>query len=92
MPIGMNEVSTVVFDETVKGDTRVQKRQEIGMFKYGGSSFMVLFQKLEGKELIFHNGKPRGHLPQRPRLPTSSSSIGGTIVKIGFQIGAWYSL
>ena len=88
----MNEVSTVVFDQAVKEGSQVRKGQEMGMFKYGGSSFAILFQKLEGKELVFHSGKPGGHLPQRPRLPTSASSLGGIRVDIGSQIGAWYSL
>ena len=90
IPLGMSEVSTVVFDSKIKANAPVHKGQELGMFNYGGSSFAILFQKLEGKELVFHNG--RGPLPQRPILPTSNATSGSpTTVNVGSQIGVWCS-
>lgn len=90
IPLGLNEVSSIEFNADIVGGAEVAKGQEMGMFKYGGSSFAILFQKLDDKELVFHNGEY--HFPQRPELPTGASAKGGTCVKVGSQIGAWYSL
>lgn len=90
IPLGMSEVSSVVFDQGMRRGARVRKGQEMGMFNYGGSSFAILYQKLPGKELIFVNadGVP---YPQRPALPDGSASTGGNVTLIGSQIGVWYA-
>ncbi len=90
IPLGMSEVSSVVFDPAMRRGARVRKGQEMGMFNYGGSSFAILYEKLPGKELIFVNadGVP---YPQRPVLPSGSSSTGGNVTLIGSQIGVWYA-
>jgi phosphatidylserine decarboxylase len=90
LPLGMSEVSSVVFDPAMKQNAQVRKGQEMGTFEYGGSSFAVLYEKPPNKELIFVNadGVP---YPQRPVLPTSSSGTGGAVTNIGAQIGIWYS-
>jgi phosphatidylserine decarboxylase len=90
IPLGMSEVSSVKFDPAMKKGAKVKKGQEMGMFNYGGSSFAIIYEKLPNKELIFVNdsGVP---YPQRPVLPSGSSSTGGNITLIGSQIGIWYS-
>lgn len=90
IPLGMSEVSSIEFDPAMKKGAQVKKGQEMGMFNYGGSSFAIIYEKLPNKELIFVNsdGVP---YPQRPVLPTGSSSTGGNVTLIGSQIGIWYS-
>jgi phosphatidylserine decarboxylase len=90
IPLGMSEVSSIDFDPAMKKGAKVKKGQEMGMFNYGGSSFAIIYEKLPNKELIFvdSDGVP---YPQRPVLPTGSSSTGGNVTLIGSQIGIWYS-
>lgn len=90
IPLGMSEVSSVAFDPAMKSGARVRKGQEMGMFNYGGSSFAILYEKLPGKELIFVNNEGIPY-PQRPVLPSGSSSTGGNVTLIGSQIGVWYA-
>jgi len=90
IPLGMSEVSTIAFDPAMKGGAKVRKGQEMGMFNYGGSSFAIIYEKLPNKELFFVDAKGNP-LPQRPVLPTGSSSTGGVVTNIGSQIGVWYS-
>jgi len=90
IPLGMSEVSTVTFDPAMKRGATVKKGQEMGKFNYGGSSFVVIYEKVPNKELIFVNadGVP---YPQDPVLPSGSASTGGNVTNIGSQIGIWYS-
>lgn len=90
IPLGMSEVSTIEFDPAMKGGASVSKGQEMGKFNYGGSSFAVIYENLPGKTLFFvdDQGNP---LPQRPVLPTDSSSF-GEVTNIGSQIGMWVNL
>jgi phosphatidylserine decarboxylase len=90
IPLGMSEVSTIAFDPAMKGGATVCKGEEMGMFNYGGSSFAVIYEKLPGKELFFVDDKGNP-LPQRPVLPTNSSSF-GEVTNIGSQIGIWVSI
>ncbi len=89
IPLGMSEVSSIVFDEKMKnpGGT-VHKGQEMGKFEYGGSSFVMIFQKQPGNRLIFQNAVGDVY-EKRPVLPKSSSGSGGNITLIGSQIGKW---
>lgn len=88
IPLGMSEVSTIAFDDTMKAGNNVTKGQEMGMFQYGGSSFCLIFQKLPGKRLIFQNGAGDIY-EKRPVLPKGSASTGGNVTLIGSQIGKW---
>ena len=45
MPIGMSQVCSVNFSEGLKAGDRVEKGQELGFFLFGGSDFVMLFQK-----------------------------------------------
>lgn len=44
LPIGMSQVSSVNFEETVKVGNTVQKGDMLGYFLFGGSDFVLLFQ------------------------------------------------
>lgn len=91
IPLGMSEVSSVVFDESMKQGATVTKGQEMGKFEYGGSSFVMIFQKIPGQRLIFQNATGEVY-EKRPVLPTSSAGTGGNITLIGSQIGKWESV
>jgi len=45
MPIGMVQVSSVNFEPSVKVGARVKKGDMLGAFLFGGSDFIMLFQK-----------------------------------------------
>lgn len=88
IPIGMSEVSTLLFNENMQAGTTVKKGDEMGMFQYGGSSFALIFQKLPGMRLFFQSGTGVVY-DKNPVLPQGSSSVGGNITLIGSQIGKW---
>ena len=44
LPIGMSQVSSVNFEDTVKVGTPVEKGSMLGYFLFGGSDFVMLFQ------------------------------------------------
>lgn len=44
LPIGMSQVSSVNFEDTVKVGNRVRKGDMLGYFLFGGSDFVILFQ------------------------------------------------
>lgn len=90
IPLGMSEVSTVTFDEKMKKGAVVKKGEEMGMFHYGGSSFVVMYQNLPDKQLIFMNDKG-DYYPQQPPPPGSSAGASNFGTNIGSQIGQWYS-
>lgn len=48
LPIGMSQVSSVNFEDTVKPGTTVQKGDMLGYFLFGGSDIIMLFQKGAG--------------------------------------------
>ena len=89
IPLGMSEVSTISFDDNMKENASVTKGQEMGMFNYGGSSFVIIFQNLPDKQLVFMD-EQGNHYPQRPEGATSSSGAGAFATNIGSQIGVWY--
>jgi len=45
MPIGMSQICSVNFSEGLAPGVRVRKGQELGYFLFGGSDFVILFQK-----------------------------------------------
>ncbi|MBF0550852.1 MAG: phosphatidylserine decarboxylase [Deltaproteobacteria bacterium] len=45
LPIGMSQVSSVNFENTVKVGTIVKKGDMLGYFLFGGSDFVLIFQK-----------------------------------------------
>lgn len=95
IPLGMSEVSTITFkaDATptgpaMKKDVQVKKGDEMGRFQYGGSSYVMIFQKLPGKKLFFQSGTGVVY-EKHPVLPKGSASTGGNVTLIGSQIGKW---
>jgi hypothetical protein len=84
----MSEVSSIEFNNSMKEGALVVKGQEMGMFHFGGSSYVLIFQKLPGKRLIFKNAAGVVY-PQQPVLPKGSASTGGNVTLIGAQIGKW---
>ena len=89
IPLGMSEVSTVTFDPAMTKGATVQKGQEMGMFHYGGSSFVVIYQNLPDKQLVFMNDKG-DYYPQQPPPPGSSAGASNYGTNIGSQIGQWF--
>jgi phosphatidylserine decarboxylase precursor len=51
LPVGMSQVSSVNFSDNVQVGARVEKGDELGYFLFGGSDFIMLFQKDAGFEL-----------------------------------------
>lgn len=91
IPLGMSEVSTVTFDDAMVKGAKVKKGQEMGSFNYGGSSFVLIFENLPNKKLVFMDDK--GNLmPKQPILPSGSSSTGGVVTSIGAKIGQWIDI
>jgi phosphatidylserine decarboxylase len=88
IPLGMSEVSTVQFDDTMTQGTSVKKGDEMGMFNYGGSSFVLIFEKVPGKKLSFEDASGMPYM-QDPPLPDGSAGSGGQPTLIGAQIGVW---
>ncbi len=88
IPLGMSEVSTVSFDTTMAQGKSVSKGEEMGTFQYGGSSFVIMFQKLPGKRLVFETQDGEKY-KKRPVLPKGSANTGGNVTLIGSQIGIW---
>ena len=52
MPIGMSQVSSVIFNESVVPGATVTKGNEMGFFLFGGSDIVMLFEERAGFELI----------------------------------------
>lgn len=51
LPIGMSQVSSVNFEDNVKVGATVSKGDMLGYFLFGGSDFVMIFQKDAGFEL-----------------------------------------
>lgn len=48
LPIGMSPVSSVNFLESIKEGAKISKGSEMGYFLFGGSDFIMIFQKQAG--------------------------------------------
>lgn len=88
IPLGMSEVSTISFDTQMVAGAQVSKGQEMGMFEYGGSSYVMIFQKLPGKKLIFQDAMGQV-FDKNPAPPQGSADTGGNVTLIGGQVGKW---
>jgi phosphatidylserine decarboxylase len=51
LPIGMSQVSSVNFEDSVKVGSKVEKGDPLGYFLFGGSDIVMLFQPLAGFKL-----------------------------------------
>ena len=45
LPIGMSQICSVNFSEGLHAGSEVRKGQELGYFLFGGSDFVMVFQK-----------------------------------------------
>jgi phosphatidylserine decarboxylase len=88
IPLGMSEVSTLIFDPGLEQGKQVNKGDPMGMFQYGGSSFAIIYQKLPGKTLNFCSADNLP-FPQNPPPAANSSGSGEYGTNIGSQIGVW---
>ncbi len=61
IPVGMGQVSSVNFIETVKPRTKVKKGDELGYFLFGGSDCVMLFEGKSGFKLSVGEGKKGGY-------------------------------
>lgn len=52
LPIGMSQVSSVNFEDTVKVGNTVKKGDMLGYFLFGGSDFVLVFQNKVGFKLL----------------------------------------
>ncbi len=71
MPIGMSQVSSVNFSKGLKVGDKVKKGDELGYFLFGGSDFVLVFQKEAGFKLTSpRKGNGWEHLLMGERLGT----------------------
>ena len=61
IPVGMGQVSSVNFLETVKPGTEVKKGDELGYFLFGGSDCVMLFEGSSGFRLTVEKGEEGGY-------------------------------
>lgn len=52
IPMGMAQVSSVNFEKNVKVGSRHKKGKKLGYFLFGGSDFIMLFQKKAGFKIM----------------------------------------
>ena len=85
IPLGMSAASSVVFDPGMRRGATVRKGQEMGMFKQGGASCVLLFERLPGKELVFVDvdDAPAAHRPDASAGTDSQRMLAGS------RIGIW---
>jgi phosphatidylserine decarboxylase precursor len=57
LPVGMSQVSSVNFDKNVKAGVEVKKGDELGYFLFGGSDFVMIFQKDINVKLAMNSDK-----------------------------------
>ena len=55
LPVGMSQVSSVNFEDTVQVGAEVKKGDMLGYFLFGGSDFIMIFQNQAGFELTAPN-------------------------------------
>ena len=54
--VGIQQVSSVVWNESIQIGTKIEQGQELGLFQFGGSDILLLFEA--GRELTTENNKP----------------------------------
>ena len=51
LPVGMSQISSVVFESAVTAGAEVKKGDPLGRFLFGGSDIVMLFEKDAGFEI-----------------------------------------
>ena len=54
--VGIQQVSSVVWNESIQIGTKIEQGQELGLFQFGGSDILMLFET--GSGLTIENDKP----------------------------------
>ena len=54
--VGIQQVSSVVWNEAIRVGTKIEQGQELGLFQFGGSDILLLFES--GRELTIENDRP----------------------------------
>ena len=54
--VGIQQVSSVVWNDSIQIGTKIEQGQELGFFQFGGSDILLLFE--QGIELVIENDKP----------------------------------
>ena len=57
LPIGMSQVSSVNFEDTVKVGATVKKGDALGYFLFGGNDFVIIFQKEANFQITAPSGR-----------------------------------
>lgn len=71
MPIGMSQVSSINFSDGLKVGDKIKKGDELGYFLFGGSDFVLVFQKNANFELTSpRNGNGWEHVLVGEQLGT----------------------
>ena len=61
IPVGMGQVSSINFLDSVKPGTKVKKGDELGYFLFGGSDCVMLFEGSSGFQLTVSEGAKGGY-------------------------------
>lgn len=63
LPIGMSQVCSVIFEDNIEVGTQVTKGDKLGCFYFGGSDYMMIFQKKAGfiLDATKENGKVQSY-------------------------------
>lgn len=93
LPVGMSQVSSVVFEDTIKPGTVVKKGDMLGYFLFGGSDYVMIFQNGAGFEMTAANnesgdgyahllmGEGYGVMTGKPTT-VANAQIGETLIPI----------
>ena len=54
--VGIQQVSSVVWNDAIRVGVEIKQGQELGLFQFGGSDILLLFEA--GRELTIENNKP----------------------------------
>ena len=54
--VGIQQVSSVVWNDSIQIGTKIEQGQELGLFQFGGSDILLLFES--GRAIITENNKP----------------------------------
>ena len=62
-PVGMSQISSVIFEDTVVVDAEVKKGDPLGRFLFGGSDIIMIFEEKAGFEItVPASGKVHEHV------------------------------
>jgi phosphatidylserine decarboxylase len=61
IPVGMGQVSSINFLDSVKPGAKVKKGDELGYFLFGGSDCVMLFEGSSGFQLTVSEGAKGGY-------------------------------